>query len=127
MGDGVHQVQEGGVLVEDVIERSSFQAEILEEEMEQSDDSREEVQTKGFKYSSKRGSAFICCHGLTCREQSGTPCPQQRSTRPLPSGAQLWQPSFFRSQSFVKHAAVAMTTCNPSALKGVVDEKVSFL
>lgn len=45
MGDGVHQVQEGGVLVEDVIERSSFQAEILEEEMEQSDDSREEVQS----------------------------------------------------------------------------------
>lgn len=42
MGDRVHQVQEGGVLVEDVVERRSFQAEILEEEMEQTDDSREE-------------------------------------------------------------------------------------
>lgn len=32
VGDGVHQVQEGRVLVEDVVERRSFQAQILEEE-----------------------------------------------------------------------------------------------
>lgn len=38
MGDGVHQVQEGGVLVEDVVERRSFQAQILEEETEQTDE-----------------------------------------------------------------------------------------
>lgn len=30
VGDRVHQVQEGGVLVKDVVERRSFQAEILE-------------------------------------------------------------------------------------------------
>lgn len=45
MGDRVHQVQEGGVLVEDVVERRSFQAEVLEEEMEQMGDSREELES----------------------------------------------------------------------------------
>lgn len=45
VGDGVHQVEEGSVLVEDVVERRSFQAQILEEETEQTDDSREEVES----------------------------------------------------------------------------------
>lgn len=41
MGDGVHQVQEGSILVEDVVERRSFQAQILEEDAEQTDESLE--------------------------------------------------------------------------------------
>lgn len=45
VGDRVHQVQEGGVLVKDVVERRSFQAEILEQEKEQTDDPGERVQS----------------------------------------------------------------------------------
>lgn len=40
VGDRVHQVQEGGVLVQDVVERRSFQAEVLEQAKEQTDDTR---------------------------------------------------------------------------------------
>lgn len=32
VGDGVHQVEEGGVLVQDVVERGAFQTEVLPEQ-----------------------------------------------------------------------------------------------
>lgn len=90
VGNGVHQVQEGCVLVEDVVERRPLQAQVLEEEVEQTGDPgrREQPEEiKGLKYSSKRSSAFICCHG-----GGGELCPHRvpsRTHRELSCGRHL--------------------------------------
>lgn len=102
VGNGVHQVQEGCVLVEDVVERRPLQAQVLEEEVEQtgdpgrSDRGEQPEEIKGLTYSSKRSSAFICCHG-------GGGCVHTVSLLSGLTGSSAAIFFFFRSKSFVKH------------------------